>query len=577
MRRARSVRQARHTLERTIRFRFFRKIGSIDSRLCSSEKQIDIVRHMSLKNTKNIEFSILYLIVAVFVVLYVRHNWGYAVDDSYITFRYADNLRYGYGLRFNVDERFYGTTAAGYALLVYFVSFPVELALRFSGAPLFIGAGHASIPIAGTVLSALSIGGVAALLVRVVQLRAANVAGWFFACLSIVTLFTSAAANAVSSHETYTFLFLALASTYAYLLARRPVLGAVVMALACTVRPDTILLAGMLFGAGACLSRRSSAQSLLQRFREPLLYATCLGCLMVGWLIFVRWNFGAFLPETLIAKKAQMLLKVFPGFNIANLKTQMHAYGMQYILAVGVLTIAAAIFVIVQKRAITPFLKNEDLLLLALVWAGYAAGDTVAYLSFGVSIWAWYVIAIMFASAFAVFSVAVVVIGEGWAQGRFGRGVVVAIGTFGAVVVLYKSQTGVASVKEWLAVRNINEHIVSYVPAAEFIRKANPNGTVIVTCEPGAFAFRLGPKFEVVDELGLVSPGVARKIVEGDMDYPFKRWNPKYIVISWHGPYTPEGRPWLDRDFRRVLSFGGPYWDTFKITVQVFEKFQRSM
>ncbi|WP_226382770.1 hypothetical protein [Burkholderia mayonis] len=474
-------------------------------------------------------------------------------------------------MRFNIGERFYGTTAAGYALLVYLVSFLVEPVLRFFGMPLFIGVGHAGIPVSGTVLSALSIGGIAVFLVRIVQLRAANVVGWFFAFLSVVALFTCSAANAVSSHETYTFLFLALASTYTYLIARRPILGAVVMALACTVRPDTVLLAGMLPLAGAYIANSDRTQSPLKRMGDPLRYAICLGGLLVCWLIFVRWNFGAFLPETLIAKKAQMLLRDFPGFNLVNLKTQMLAYGAQYILGVGLLAGVAAIVVLVKKRSLASFLKNKDLLLLALIWVGYSVGDTAAYLTFNVSIWAWYVIAILFAGAFAIFAFAVVVIGNGWEQEAFGKRAVLVVGACGAAVILFKSQLGIASVTQWLAVRNVNEHIVSYVPAAEFIRKANPNGTVIITCEPGAFAFRLGPKYEVVDELGLVSPGVARKIVEGDMDYPFRHWNPKYIIISWHGLYTPEDRPWLNRDFKQVLSFGGPYWDTFKITVRVFE------
>jgi hypothetical protein len=116
----------------------------------------------------------LYLTIIILTILYVRYNWQYAADDSYITFRYADNLRSGFGLRFNTDEMFYGTTAAGYALLVCALSFLIDPFLQLLGYPLFLGAGHASIPIAGTVLSAISIGSIAIVFARIVQLRTSS-------------------------------------------------------------------------------------------------------------------------------------------------------------------------------------------------------------------------------------------------------------------------------------------------------------------------------------------------------------------------------------------------------------------
>ncbi|MEQ5841384.1 hypothetical protein N0A02_18290 [Paraburkholderia acidicola] len=530
---------------------------------------------MMRNNSKKYVFGLLYALIGIFTILYIRHNWGYAVDDSYITFRYADNLRAGYGLRFNVAEQFYGTTAAGYALLVCALSFVVDPFLKLFGAAQFIGAGHTSIPVAGTVLSALSIGGICVTMVRLVQLRACNPPGILLAVLSTVVTFTCLASNIVSSHETYTFLFVALASTYAYLIARRPITSAVLMALACSIRPDTVLIAGMLFVVAVGIALRRHETSLLGRLRGPLKYALCLGLLMVLWLFYARWNFGAFSPETLIAKKAQMLLRDFPGFDLKNLKAQMLIYGGQFVVALGALAILsyAAIFASAKQGN---SIKNADLILLGLIWTGYAIGDTSAYLIFNVSIWSWYVIAIMFSGAFAVFAFAIAAIGDGWALGAPGRRVVSVATALGVMLVVFGWKNAPASVEHWFTVRNVNDHITSYVPAADFIRKENPNGTTIITCEPGAFAFRLGPKYEVVDELGLVSPGVAREIVKGDMDYPFKRWRPKYIIISWHGLYTPEGRSWLDRDYTQVLSFDGPWWKSFGITARVLQRKQNA-
>jgi len=527
----------------------------------------------SAVENRRVSFLLLYLSICVLVVLYIRHNWGYAVDDSFITFRYSDNLRSGYGLRFNIDERFYGTTAAGYALLVCAVSFLVDPFLRLFGAPEFLGAGHASIPIAGTILSGVSIGGIATILVRLVQIRAPNVLGILLAFVSVILLFTSFAANYVSSHETYTFLFVALVATYAYLIANRPILSAFLMALACSIRPDSALIGFAVFFVESVVALRGNQGPLLRRLRAPLKYAGCLFLLMVCWLLYSRWNFGAFSPETLTAKHAQMLLRDFPGFNLKNLWTQSIAFGLGNTLIFGAITLVSSVLFLASGR--WKVARNTDILLFALVWAFYAIGDTTAYLLFDVSIWAWYVIAIMFSIAFVVFALAIAVFSDLWAIGGARGKWLMAVPAVVGLAFVFRTDSGERqSITSWLTSTNFNGHITSYVPAVDFIRSRDPNGAVIVTAEPGAFAFRLGPKYEVIDELGLVSPGVARKIIEKDMDYPFRRWNPKYVIVSWHGLYTPEGRPWFEREYSPVLTFTGPYWTAVGITAHVYQKKQ---
>lgn len=54
----------------------------------------------------------------VLAVLYYLRNLDFLIDDSYITYRYAFNFKEGYGLSFNPGENYYGTTAAGYAILL---------------------------------------------------------------------------------------------------------------------------------------------------------------------------------------------------------------------------------------------------------------------------------------------------------------------------------------------------------------------------------------------------------------------------------------------------------------------------
>lgn len=62
------------------------------------------------------------VILCVLGTHYLLRNLGYSVDDSFITYRYAYHLKEGFGLVFNVGEAYYGTTAAGYAVLLAVIS-----------------------------------------------------------------------------------------------------------------------------------------------------------------------------------------------------------------------------------------------------------------------------------------------------------------------------------------------------------------------------------------------------------------------------------------------------------------------
>jgi hypothetical protein len=63
-----------------------------------------------------------------------------------------------------------------------------------------------------------------------------------------------------------------------------------------------------------------------------------------------------------------------------------------------------------------------------------------------------------------------------------------------------------------------------------------------------------------VDILGLITPGVADHIIAGDLDFPFKKYRPKYVIISWGGRYEPHDRPWFPKAYKLVGEFHHPYW-----------------
>lgn len=64
--------------------------------------------------------------------------------------------------------------------------------------------------------------------------------------------------------------------------------------------------------------------------------------------------------------------------------------------------------------------------------------------------------------------------------------------------------------------RHLNGHIGSYGPVVRYLKEHEPTGTTLVLAEPGNIGYELGPRYMVVDLLGLTSPCVAQSILDGD-------------------------------------------------------------
>lgn len=112
----------------------------------------------------------------------------------------------------------------------------------------------------------------------------------------------------------------------------------------------------------------------------------------------------------------------------------------------------------------------------------------------------------------------------------------------------------------WVQGKNVNQHIYSYDSIINYIKTNSPNGATIATAEPGALGFKLGPRYTVIDVLGLISPDVARNIILDNLDYPFQRWDPEYVIVSWRGNYDPIDREWFPNKYELKGEFKHEYW-----------------
>lgn len=543
----------------------------------------DYMQQVSVKQTtsRNLALRSTYWVICAVVLLfllteYVKHNWGYAVDDSYITFRYAQNARLGYGFVFNVGERFYGSTATGYAVILAIIAKVGDL----------LGVSW-GIPDISTYLSALGIAATAAVVLQVAQNRVAQSGDWWrllFPPFAALLLFVLPLSNLVSGHETYFYVGLVAVATYIFIFSNRLFVATAILVVATTCRPDVTLLALLLYCVVGLreVGREKSIGRVMRRLVPPgLLYLVGI----FSWCLWTRLYYGSFLPQTLGAKEVQTKLGVFPLFDVANLTeyltTQFNGDYWTIIAIVGATLLAVCIFhacrmLLSAKESTDTNGSTDDLTLFALTNFIYAIGLAVAYLTMHVSIWWWYVSPIgIFLLVAGLCSFVKLVPWCGFRDPKK-NGLLTGWAIALAVIALLGLASPLAhATKAYLYTINVNPHLASYDFFEGYLRAENPNGTSVATSEPGTFAYRMGPKFRVLDVLGLVTPEVVEAIQSGNLNYVVPHFKPRYAIVSWEGAYQPNGYAGFADHYQFVGEFNAPYWEAaLKHGAYLFERIE---
>ena len=205
-----------------------------------------------------------------------------ALEDAFITFRYARNLAEGHGFVYNVGERVLGTTAPLQTML-----------LAALGAVL----GPARIPlIAAIVMPAFGIAaGVTAYgaLIRFGISRAGAAAGVLVLLLHPVIVRTS-----LGGMETPLALFLMALSLH-FVSKRESVGAAAAVGLLALCRVDGLVWGVLVVGATVLSSyRKLCKQAWKQAWKE----AAVLGAIVAPWVVFSWLYFGSAVPNSMVAK-----------------------------------------------------------------------------------------------------------------------------------------------------------------------------------------------------------------------------------------------------------------------------------
>lgn len=216
-------------------------------------------------------FSLLLVVAALANFFAFRH---YVFEDAYITFRYAANLAAGVGFVFQPGDYVLGTSTPLFTLLMA-----------------LCGLAGADIPTAGHLLSAFALSAAGLFGARCLAGRGAPNAGVLFA---LALVFGAVGLPRMTGMETS--LHVALIMLAFLLIDReRPFLLGLCLGLACLNRYDGVILVAAVLPCRWLATRRLP-------WREALLAGGILG----SWLLFARFYFGAFLPNTYAAKAASV-------------------------------------------------------------------------------------------------------------------------------------------------------------------------------------------------------------------------------------------------------------------------------
>ncbi|MCE5209795.1 MAG: hypothetical protein LLG42_16010 [Chloroflexi bacterium] len=219
-----------------------------------------------------------------------------AIDDAYITFRYAQNILDGNGFVYNPGERVLGTTTPLYTLLMVLSGW-------------LAGGSGAPFPWLSLVINAAADALTCLLLLRLGRhLRAKEtvatpVAGACAALAWAVAPFS--VTFAIGGLETSLYVFLLTATVTAYV-EKRSTATALCAVLALLTRPDALILVGPLL-----LDR--FWQAFRHQDRIKPLEAIVFLLPAVGWLVFSSLYFGSPIPHSVTAKTAAYHLSAEEG------------------------------------------------------------------------------------------------------------------------------------------------------------------------------------------------------------------------------------------------------------------------
>jgi len=502
-----------------------------------------------------IVYSLVYAVGAIFLaIIYYSINKNYSIDDSFITYRYADNLKNGFGLVFNVGERYYGTTAAGYAVLL------AAVAVFFDALLSNITGALPSVQNYAVGVSCFSLA-IICLCFPVIVRAGDAVWRWLLSAAMAGLLFSVSAFNGVPGHETYTFLAMSLVSIVLFE-KHLYIASGICLGIAATFRPDAILFAPILL----LLDWRRLRVGfwpfvVLYTVRR---YIVGLSIILLPWILFVWLYFGQIIPGTMDAKKAQVAMAYWSLYSpiiLYKFLIKMETL----IIALECLGAFYGAYILVKSKRSGVTLQTQGAFV-GVTWLLFGIGSFLFYFSINITFWDWYGVPVLFAlviPGFIFLEVAFDRISL-FASGLMSRGFERLTQQVVLYLLLVALTIGVSgNFLQWMrSPEQYWAHSGAYSEIVAFLKEVEPGGTSIQMPEPGSFGYHLGPSYMVIDELGIITPGVAAAFLKGDNDYASNTYNAEYLICGWPGLYSECSKPTLNENFVLIGEYDFNFWES---------------
>ncbi len=452
-------------------------------------------------------------ICVTLAIAFAIRTAGVAIDDFYITYRYAWHLAHGDGLVFNLGERVFGLSNPG-------------LALVLAGLHWVTGA---RIEILATVVFAVALLGIVACLLR----SAPDRDPWSEILLGGVLFLSSPFVWKAQGSETSLALFLLLAS--ALFAERRPLLAGLLGGAAVWVRPDTGLGLAVL---GLLLIQATR--------RLPWRWAiTAATVILAGALAAHAW-FGTVLPVTFESKR--YLAEISGGSGFVG-----HSFwGAGLSTGLQLCGVWGGVLLLIGLVALPRIFRRWGLC--GQVLTGYGALNALVYPVLGVPFSIWYVLpfaaAILFGSGAALGSAvrrALKTKPTGWSE-RFLFGALaaaVAVALVGSLAWNLSWLRGFAELPRQRA----------YEQAALWIRQNSAPNESIAFGEIGMLGYTSDRTVE--DLMGLVTPRSLPYVAKRDLLGAFLAHPTPLVLFHTERRSTRPivSQPWFQRAYREVARF----------------------
>lgn len=500
------------------------------------------------------------LLGAALGALALRH---YALDDAYVTYRYADNVLRGLGFTYNPGVPVLTTTAPFFAWALV----PVAALLG-------------SVPLAGGVLSAAGLAIAALSLFHWFARDGDPQGGRIAAALAL------ACPLLLSSWGMETCLWLGLLLAGGYWLTA-PVVGCQKALAAGALRvpgrrqlsPANVSLAGAALLGVALLTRADAALPILlfgalaawRRRRLPWREALVVLAVALLLVVALTWRYGSPLPQSLEAKTAQFTLGWYgylPGTLVWWREFVPHPalfwLWLPFLLLGCVALIASALRHMGLSVLSTP---NSHLPSLTLVWA---AGHSAVYTWIKVAGYHWYyapvaLTAIVLAASGASLAVAAAGLVSASTSGLANvpgpagahRWAGVLAPLCAALLLTPELATDVALVR-----RQPEAKAQLYEGAGRWLDAHAEAGALVGVMEMGIVGFY--DRRPTIDFAGLADPAIARALLRGDLAWAIHHYLPDYLVLTNINPlysYHLPAQDWFRWAYHPVAHFdNGAYF-----------------